>query len=75
MCEASGTAWCSSSDGRPTGGSAVVDLLVGLVVCAAVAWVVCVPLAKLTGNYEPTRFDNEHGNVHVPTTARRRARR
>lgn len=53
----------------------MVDLLVGLVVCAAVAWVVCVPLAKLTGNYEPTRFDNEHGNVHVPTTARRRARR
>lgn len=53
----------------------MVDLLVGLAVCAVVAWIVCVPLAKLTGNWEPTRFDPEHGNVHVRTTARRRARR
>lgn len=30
----------------------MIDLLGGLVVCALVAFVVCVPLAKLTGNYD-----------------------
>lgn len=52
----------------------MVDLIVGLAICVVVAWVVCVPLAKITGDYEATRYDREHGNVPVPrsTAARRR---
>lgn len=55
----------------------MIDLVGGFVVCLIVAWVVCVPLAKLTGDYD-SRFDNDdrmHGNVHVPTTSRRLDRR
>lgn len=58
----------------------MADLLIGLAVCAVIAWVVCVPLAKLTGDYDTTRFDTtrnprETGNVHVPRSTYARLRR
>lgn len=58
----------------------MIELLGGLAVCAVVAWVVCVPLAKLTGDYDSTRFDTTrhdrmHGNVGLPRSTHARLRR
>ncbi len=30
----------------------MIDLIGGLVVCAVLAWIVCVPLAKVSGTYD-----------------------
>lgn len=50
----------------------LLDLVKAATACAGIFWIVCVPLAKLTGNFDDPRGSIDPAHKHAPAPGRGR---